>query len=142
MKILRWVLALVVAGYGVMNLFPIAFTTAYKLKLGPTPADSVRLEPLMEATSWLQIAIWVLTVVLLLVAAWRLVRNEKAFLPYVAGVLLSFGNWAYMKMGPVYDSVWTREELQFDYVLLAVELIVAALIWWIERRKGSAAVTA
>ena len=142
MKILRWVLALVVAGYALMNLFPIAFTTAYKLKLGPTPAESVRLEPLMDATSWLQIAVWVLTVVLLLLAAWRLVRRRQAFLPYLAGVLLSFGNWAYMKMGTVYDSVWTKAELQIDYVLLAVEVVVTVLIWWLERPKAPAAVAA
>jgi hypothetical protein len=98
--------------------------------------------PLMEPTSWLQLAAWILAFLLFLLAAWRLFKGGKAFAPYIVATLISLANWGYMKMGPVYDSVFTEQELQFDYVIFAVELIVAVLLWWIEHQKGTSAVAA
>lgn len=143
MKYLRWFLAVVILGWAAMNLIPIYTTVSYKLLRPANPTgDELRMVPLMEATSWLQLAVWIVAVLLLLLAAWRVFKGGKAFAPYIAATLISLANWGYMKMGPVYDSVFTEQELQFDYVILAVELIIAVLLWWLEHRKATAAVTA
>lgn len=142
MRILRWILALLIVGYSLMNIMPIVATVGYKTKAMATMPDLVRLEPLMAATPWWQLALWVVIVLLLWVAAWRLIKGGRAFLPYVVSMVISLGMWGYMKMGPVYDSVWTKEELMADYYIIAVQLIVAALIWWIEKRKPAPAATA
>ena len=139
MRILRWILALLIVAYSVMNIIPIVSTLAFKLKWWATPADIVRLEPLMTATPWWQLALWVVIVGLLWLAAWRLIKGGRALLPYSAAVVLSFLMWLYMKMGPVYDTVWTKAELQADYVILAVELVVAGLIWWLENKRSAPA---
>ena len=142
MRILRWVLALAILGYSVMNIIPIVMTVGYKTGSMATAADMVRLEPLMAATPWWQLVLWVVLVGLMWLAAWRLIKQQKAFLPYVGFVALSFGMWLYMKMGPVYDSVWTREELMADYVILAAEIVVGVLIWWLENKRSAPATTA
>jgi hypothetical protein len=142
MRILRWFLALLIVAYSVMNIIPIVSTLGYRMEWWATPTDIVRLEPLMAATPWWQLALWVVVVGLLWLAAWRLIKGGRAFLPFVAAVVLSFLMWLYMKMGPVYDTVWTKAELQADYVILAVEVIVAGLIWWLENKHRSPATSA
>jgi hypothetical protein len=143
MKYLRWFLGVVIIGWAGINLLPICTTVAYKLFRPASPTgDELRMVPPMEPTSWLQLAAWILAFLLLLLAAWRLFKGGKAFAPYIVATLISLANWGYMKMGPVYDSVFTEQELQFAYVIFAVELIVAVLLWWIEHQKGTSAVAA
>ena len=142
MRILRWVLALLIAVYSVFNIIPIVSTAGYKMSWWATPTDIVRLQPLMAATPWWQLALWVVLVGLMWMAAWRLIKRRKAFPPYIGFVVLSFGMWIYMKMGPVYDTVWTKAELQADYVILAAEIVVGVLIWWLENRHAAPATTA
>lgn len=142
MRILRWALAALIVLYSVFNIIPIVSTLGYKMKWWATHADIVRIEPLMAATPWWQLALWVVIVGLMWLAAWRLFKGRRALLPYAAFVVLSFAMWLYMKMGPIYDSVWTKTELQADYIILAVEVVVGVLIWWMENRHPAPAATA
>lgn len=140
MKLLRWALGAVTGLWALYSAYPLVMITLYKVHVGgEVPADAQRFVPLMEATAWWQLLVWAVSVILLLVAAWRLLRGGKAFAPFALSVVISAAHWWYMVSGPVYTKVFTAQELMADYYILAGEVVVGLLIWWSERSKSTAA---
>lgn len=136
MKFLRWALGLVMALWAVMNGLNIGMTALYKLgKLPPLPPAEQRLEPLMAATPWWMLGLWTVIFVLLVRTAWRLFRDGKALGGFLLALVLHLVMWWFMHAMPAYQAAFTPMELKSDYVIFAVEALVAVLIWLSERRK-------
>lgn len=137
MRILRMVLAVLTALEALWELYPLAMTVGYKMHLLSATGAEAKYVPLMQATQWWQIAIWIAVTVLLAVTAWRLFRGAKALALYaVALVLQVIGWWLFHNM-PVYSQTFTPAELQMDYWILGGMLVVGVLIWLVESRSAS-----
>ena len=132
MRYLRRVIAAALVIYCLWSLLPSVGTAVWKLGLVELPADQVRYQPLMEATSWLQLVVWWTAIVLYLMAAWRLFRGGRAFLPFLVGFVVDVGNYAWTRSQGVYDRVM-GEAITMDYVILAALVLAGAYIWWTER---------
>jgi hypothetical protein len=141
MKYVRWALGALVAVYSLMGLYHAGLTIGHKTgTYVATDEMTVRMVPLMDAMAWWQVALWVLSLAFMLVAAWRLIRGGKAFMPYVVGFVLNIGGW--LTTQAAYQAVFTEAERQFDYYMIAAMVIIAAVIWWTERDAAPAATPA
>jgi hypothetical protein len=135
----RWVLAGLLALYAAQNAFFAIYSTSLKFGWIRATPEMQRFVPLSDATSVLQLAIGWVAIVLIAVAALRLVRHTPAFGIYALAFGLSVANWASFKIGTVYDQVFTPAEQKFDYVLLGIMALFGLAIWLIERAAARGA---
>jgi hypothetical protein len=135
-------LALLAALAALWELYPLCMTVGYKLHLLSATGAEAKYVPLMQATQWWQIAIWVAVTVLFAVTAWRLFRDAKALMVYAATFLLQLIGWWLFHNMPVYRQTFSAAELQMDYWFLGGMLVVGVLIWLVESRSASADVAA
>jgi hypothetical protein len=120
------------------ELYPLSMTVGYKLHLLPASGAEAKYVPLMQATQWWQIAIWIAVTVLFALTAWRLFRGARALIVYAtAFVLQVIGWWLFHNMA-VYRQTFSPAELQMDYWFLGGMLVIGLLIWWVESRSASA----
>jgi hypothetical protein len=137
MKYLRWALGVLIGVWGLWSAYPLVMTALYKAHVGgEPPADVQKYVPLMQATPWWELLLWLATVLLLLTAAWRLFRNGRAFGPYALAFAVGMIHWGIMQSRPVYHQVFTAQELRMDYAIFAGEIVIGLLLWWRERRKS------
>jgi hypothetical protein len=134
MRILRWVLALLLIFWGLVNIIPLATTYGYKAGLLRLPPDVMRLAPLAKVLDWWQAAVWAVVVGLYVLAGWRLIRRKPAFWVAVSAFVAELLRWLPMQSLDVYRHVFTPSELLARYVAFAVLALSGAAIWWIERR--------
>ncbi|THD77465.1 MAG: hypothetical protein E7812_16200 [Phenylobacterium sp.] len=139
MKVLRWLLALAVAAYGLSNLLPIVSTTLYKLGFGMGGAGE-RMIPVMQATAWWELVAGLAVVTLLSATAWRLARGRQAFgLAVLAFAADAAVWWITHAMAAYQLAVSEAEVAADDYSLIGMAAVLLA-IWLVERsRSGSAA---
>lgn len=133
MSVRRWVLALLLVVCAIQNALLTIYTTSLKFGWTKPAPDTQRLVSLSNTSSVLQLAAGWIAIALFFFAAWRLVRRKSAFGPYVMAFVLSAGNWLSFKLGSVYDRTFTPAEQKFDYVLLAMMVILGVAIWYFER---------
>jgi hypothetical protein len=133
MRAWRWITVVLVMLYAIQSTFPAVYTTSMKFGWTHASANMQRFVALTNATSILQIAIWWVAIVLLVMTAWRLVRQEPALGTYIAAFILNAGNWLSLKLGSVYNQTFDAGEQKFDYVLLGIMAIIGLAIWFIER---------
>jgi hypothetical protein len=137
MMILRVLIAVAVILQALSSFFPLLGNVLYKsgqahIASGP----AARMAPLWAATPWWQLAVWLLGVLLLLVAAWRLVRRRPALGFYAAAIVINTGlNWI-MQHGTVYREVFRDAPAGFDFARLVILLLGGALIWWVEQQPA------
>lgn len=121
------------------NALVAAYTTSLKFGWVKPKGGLLRLVPLADSSTILQLTIGWIATVLFFVVALRLVRRKPAFVYYTAALVLSSGNWFILKLGTVYDRVFTRSEQNLDYVLLAILVLFGSAIWLIERGRPRSA---
>jgi hypothetical protein len=139
MRILRWVLAALIAAYAVFSLYPQLMTLGWRLGwLHAVSPDEARTIPLMQAMSWWQLAVWFVAVLLLMAVAWRLARGQPATRWFVAAFVVDVGGWLSMSTMPVYRQVFTPAERQFDYWIIGALAAVGVGIVLVERRGRAA----
>lgn len=138
MRILRLVLGVLVTLAALWELYPLSMTAGYKLHLLAATGAEAKYVPLMQATQWWQVGIWGLFVVLMAMTAWRLFRGGRALTTFAAGFVVQLAGWWFFHNMPVYRQTFTPAELQMDYYILGVMLLVGVLIWWSESRPGPA----
>lgn len=139
MKYVRIVLGVLVALYALMGLWQVGMTIGHKTGMYTAAGEAARMIPLMDATAWWQVVVWLASLLAFLVAAWRLLRGGKAFIPYVVAFVVNIGGWLTVQGSDAYQTVFTAAERQLDYYLLAVLVAVGAVIWWTERASAPAA---
>ncbi len=138
MRARRWVVGVFVALYALQSLFPLVYTTSVKFGWARLTDEMQRFAPLTDATSVVQIVVWWVGLVLLFLAAWRLVRGRPALLVFAVASVLEIGNWLSFKLGTVYNRTFDADEQKFDYVLVAILIILGGAIWLIERNDAAA----
>jgi hypothetical protein len=135
MKFFRWFLGLVCVGIALFETLPPVQIAGYKMGYFPaTTPDEVRMIPLMDATPYWMLIAWAVVIVLFLVCAWRLFRGQRAFGVYAAAFVINAIFWWFMSQRPVYQQVFTPDELRFDYYVFAVMAVIGAAIFLAERR--------
>jgi hypothetical protein len=137
MMILRVVLALAVVGQALSSFFPLLGNVLYKsgvVTAGSGPA--ARMVPLWAATPWWQLAVWLAAIVLLLAAAWRLIRRRPALLLYMASLATTFGLRRIMERGAAFQEVFGDAPRGFDFSRLAILVLGGALLWWVEQQPA------
>jgi hypothetical protein len=139
MKVLRWLLGLAVAAYGLTDLLPIVSTTLYKLGFG-VRGGGERMIPVMQATAWWELIAGLGVVALLLAAAWRLARGRQAFGFALLAFAADAAVWWVVHAMPAYQLAFTEAEVAADdYSLIGMAALLLG-IWLVERwRSGSAA---
>ena len=133
MKSVRIVLGVLVALYALMGLYNFGTGAAVKAGAMALPAAMARYGPLIEAMAWWHVAALLATMLVYLVAAWRLVRGGKALIPYLAAAGLDIALLAYSKTLPVYREIFSPAEMQMEFIFIAVILAGLAIVWWSER---------
>lgn len=121
MVFLRWILALATVGYALWNAVPPVTTLLFKLgNLPPAiAAESQRYVPLMQATPWWQVAVWLFADLVYLFAAFRLVsRPRGAFAPFLIAAVIDLANLLWMRQQPLYLNTFTAQELMLDYAVM------------------------
>ena len=139
MMILRVLLAMAVLLQALSSFFPLLGNALYKFgRVEIATGPAARMAPLWAATPWWQLAVWALGILLLLAAAWRLVRRRPALVLYVAAMAISMGlNWL-MQNGAVYREVFRDAPAGFGFARLAILVLGGALIWWVEQQPDKA----
>ncbi|HEX3699967.1 MAG TPA: hypothetical protein VHV27_04765 [Phenylobacterium sp.] len=132
MKVLRWLLALAVAGYGLAGLLPMLATALFKLGLGLGSAGE-RAALIMQATAWWQLIAELGVVVMLGLAAWRLARGRHAFGLALLAFAANAALWWILHAMPAYQLAFTPGELAADYYSLGGMLALLLAIWLTER---------
>jgi hypothetical protein len=151
-----WMLAVLALWQALRMFFAPSLTIAYRLhELGianalgaRTPGDDYhRFIPLMDATpNWL-LGIWVLSGLLCLATAWRLLRNRHGAYPFfVAALLLQLAGEAVVYLMPAYAQIahdtftFAQANFRRDYLIPTAQLIIPAMLavtlWWKDRRSG------
>ena len=139
-KLLRIVLALVVAAQALSSLFPLLATAAYRFGLiHPTSGAVSLMVPLWAATRWWQLVVWTAGICLLLAASLCLLIRRRALWLYLAGFATNVGLNLWMQREPVYHQVFGHATARFDYDRLAILVLVGALIWWVEAQPAKRA---
>ena len=137
---LRIVLAAALLLQAASSGFPLLAFVAYRLGLiHPTVGAAARMTPLWAATPAWQLWVWLGGILVLLAAALRLVLFRPALLPYVLGVGINLALQQVMQRSEAYRQVFGSALSRFDYARLAILVLLAALIWWVEqqpRRDG------
>jgi hypothetical protein len=149
MSFVRWILALLTVAYGLFNAIAPASTLLYKLqgqwpagwaaaqKLLAFPTFSMggagtsRFEPLMQATNWLQVAMWLLADLLYIVSALRMIgaRPKGAFAVFAVAFLLDVVTWLTFKRMPIYNATFSAQDQMMDLMIFGVVAVVGALVW-------------
>jgi hypothetical protein len=152
MAFLRGLLALLAIAYGLFNTVAPISTALYKLQ-GKWPAgwtmaqkalsyppfnagaSADRFIPLMQATNWVQIGLWLLADLLYIVAGFRLIGRQprSAFPVFLVAFILDVATWFTFKRLAVYDQTFSPAEQQQDYVIFGVVVLLGALIWLVGR---------
>ena len=138
MRVWRWIVGTLIALYALQGLLAVVTTTGLKFGWVAGTGATQRLLPLAEATSALQLAAWWAAIVLFFVCAWRVVHRQRTLTLYGVAFVLDIGNWVIAKLGGIYDRIFTTAELKFDYVLLAILLMLGATIWFLESTPNKA----
>ena len=134
MRWLRYLSAAVIAGYGALMGLGLANVVVYKLGLiSRLTPRWVRAGKIWDATPWWQVGLWFVMVVLMLTAAVRLVRRERAFEVYLAAFAAAAGLWWLVRSTAPYQAVLTRAEWRSDFYTLAIMLLAGAGVWFVER---------
>ena len=137
MRAMRVLLAIITAGWGLSNLFPLIGTIGIKLDWFPLPPDlPANFRVLAAQIPWWGLAVWVVMVVLYLVVARALLRDRPAFGLFVAALATELVRWVPMSLLPAYSQTWSAGELRFRYIAWAVLVLIGAIIWWVERRRS------
>lgn len=140
MKYLRWALALLIVLYCSMTAYVMALTVLFKLgRLGAIAAEDQRFIPLMEATPWWHLGLWLAVVVLYLATSWRLVRGGRALVLFGAAFVLDMAGLVAMRGTEVYHRVFTPQELAYDYYVVGALVVGGLLVWWTERSRAAPA---
>lgn len=143
MRILRMALGVLVALAALWELYPLSMTLGYKMHLLAATGAEAKYAPLMQATQWWQIAIWIAVTVLFALSAWRLLRGGRALVVFATAFVLQLIGWWLFHDMPVYRQTFSPAELQMDYYILGAMLVIGVLIWWTENRgeasEGAAA---
>ena len=134
MRIMRFVIAVLIALYALQNALFAIFGTSVKFGWTKVTEASRRLEPLIQDTSVLQLALGWVSIILFFYAALRLVRDKPALGVYLGAFVTGFTSWLIFKLGAVYDTVFTPSEQRWDYVLFGMIVIVGVIVWLMERR--------
>ncbi len=157
MAIVRGLLALLVIAYGAFNTVSPVSTALYKLKdqwpagwplaqkalqsslMQGGAAGADRFVPLMQATNWLQIALWLLADILYILAGLRLfgLRPRGAVPVFAVAFLLDVAVWATFKRLPIYDQTFSAAEQQQDFMIFGVLILVGIVMWFAGRRKST-----
>ncbi|WP_372780913.1 hypothetical protein [Phenylobacterium sp.] len=136
---LRIVLAILLLLQAASTGFPLMGFAAYRLGvIHPTAGPAVLMISLWSATPDWQLVVWLAAVLLLPVAALRLVLRRPALWFYVAGIGLNMGLTQLMHLSGAYRRVFGTAALRFNYDRLAVLVLVGLLIWWVEQRPVKA----
>ena len=138
MKYVRLVLGVLVALYAAMGLYNFGTTIAVKGGMMALPASMARYAPLVEAVAWWQVIALIVTLLIYLVAAWRLLRGGKAFAPYLVAFLLDTALWLYAKTMPAYQQVFTTADQQIEYGMMGTVAVGLLITWWTERSSAPA----
>ena len=127
---------LATVAYALWNAVPPVTTLLYKLNKMPPAmaAETQRFIPMMQATPWWQVALWLFIDLTYLFAAFRVVtRPREAFVPFLIAAVLDAANWYISKQRPIYDKTFTAQELQLDYIILC-GLVVGAILYFAASR--------
>ena len=137
MMILRIVLALAVVGQALSSFFPLLGNVLYKSGLVTAASGpAARMVPLWAATPWWQLAVWLAGIVMLLAAAWRLIRRRPALWLYIGSLAITTGLRWLMERGAAYQQVFADAPRGFDFSRLAILVLGGALIWWVEQQPA------
>ena len=159
-RMAAWALALFALWQALAVFFAPVLIIAYRLRWlgiddflgGRLPGDHYqRFVPLMTTTPAWETALWIAVGLLYLVLAWRLLRDIRGtFALFAGGLLLAYATasarWLDRQFHPalaeIYRHTFTFAHPNFrrDYLLPAagqvLPLLMAAALWWRERRVG------
>lgn len=141
MRVLRWVLGLLIMVFGVINLVPLFTTYGYKAGWVRLPPEWRRIAPLAQALDWWQALVWLAVVALYIFAGWRLLRGRPAFVALAAALLVELVRWLPMQGLAMYHRIFTPAELDERYAAFALLVLALGLVWWIDRRRSTQAIT-
>lgn len=133
--------ALITAAYAVWNAILPAKALGYKYGLYQPSGMELKYLPLINATPDWQWGVTLLSSLIFLIAAWRLVTQPRgAFGPFVLAALIELIAWGLAKMGKAYNAAFTTEELKIDYYIWG-GVAVMALIYFLFSRTRKKRVT-
>jgi hypothetical protein len=136
MRALRLILAILTAGWGLVNLLPLISTVGIKLGWFPVPPGwSANLRLLAEQIPWWGLAVWLVMIVMYLLVARALMRGRPAFGLFVLAFVTEVVRWVPMYSLPIYTQTWTSGEMRFRYIAWGVLVLVGVVIWWAEPRR-------
>ena len=158
MAFIRWILALLTVAYALFNGIAPVSTALYKLqtdwpagwaaaqKALSFPGFSLggagtnRFTPLMDATNWLQVAMWLLADLLYLIAAIRMIgtRGSSAFSTFALALLLDVATWLTFKRLPIYNQIFSTNDQQQVLAIFGVLAVIGGLVWLTRRKRGRA----
>jgi hypothetical protein len=137
MRALRVILAILTAGWGLINLLPLIGTIGLKLGWFPVPPDwPANLRLLADQIPWWGLAVWTVMVAMYLLVARALLRERPAFGLFVVAFVTELVRWLPMYRLPAYAQTWNASEMRFRYVAWAVLVVIGAFIWWVERTRS------
>jgi branched-subunit amino acid ABC-type transport system permease component len=142
MKYVRIALGVLLGLYALMGLFNFGTGAAVKSGAMALPASMAKYGPLIEALAWWQVIALIVTMLIYLVAAWRLIRGGKALILYLVAVVIDTALWLYAKTMPVYGEVFTPAELQMEYAFMGAVVVGFLIVWWTERSSAPTATPA
>ncbi len=149
MALIRWILALVTIAYALFNAIAPVSTLLYKLQTDwpqgwatlqkslsfPTfsmgGAGTNRFALLMDATNWLQVAMWLLADILYIASGFRMMgsKSKGAAPVFAVALLLDVATWLTFKRMPIYDATFSANDQQQTLVLFAVVAGLGVLIF-------------
>jgi hypothetical protein len=137
MTILRWLTALVVGIYGLMNVPPAGGVLLRKLGFD-VPEAMRKYNELMDNVSWPHEALWLLVIVFYVTAAVRLGAAWGGALyfwalAFVGDLVLA----AWISRNPAYAATFAPGERNSAYIGLAVMAVAGVMVWWLEYRRAA-----
>jgi hypothetical protein len=136
MRASRVILAIPTAGWGLINLLPLAFTVSVKqgwVEIPPDFPENFRI--LAGQIPWWGLTVWAVMIVMYLLVAWALLRDRPAFALYVVAFVTELVRWVPMYLLPAYAQTFGAY-LQFRYIAWAALVVIGAHIWWVERTRS------
>lgn len=137
MKIWRWAVALLLAFYAVVSLGIPLQALIYKLNGVAAEGTTPEMLALIQSMHGLQIASWLLALVLYLGAALFLLRKKAVALSLaVFGAILDIGQWISLKyFGDAYDAAFSSGQQAFDWSLFGFLAFIIGSITALKMRK-------
>lgn len=150
MRILTIGLRLALAGacalFALGAALPVALILAYRngwtaqldsLEGSLVGDDYARLLPLLESVSSWQVGAGLTAVALYLLAGGLIIfRRASASWVFAAVVVLTGATVAINHSSPLFQQIFTAAELRSDYIGLALKAAVAAMMFWMGRRRS------